>query len=368
MAFRRLTRDPLRSAIFLFSVTTASAVSFAIISISWGFQMLWSQANLAHGTHALVSDKNWNGPVPSPVDEDIVALIRTHPHIAEAAGTLSGVVKNPDGMPIVLVGWEPASFVWRHIEIIDGEGPDQSGQGVLLGRLAARTLNLQPGDSLILDGEPTRVTGVFRSDSLFEEGTIAAPLGVAQHLLSLPGQITLADIRFDPAIPRERAILDFQDWLAECQPSLKVLDATTAMNNNFGILAAKSLSLATTAIATLAAILLVLNASLSDALFRRPEFATLTALGWKLSTLLRLVAVESLIISLVGMISGACLGWGMAWGLSAVPWLQGKILPAIPVETGAIALLLLTSFFLSGLVAPLTVIRRTTPWQALQSM
>ena len=71
---------------------------------------------------------------------------------------------------------------------VDGNWPADDSHDVLLGQKLAAQLGRKPGDTIMISGQPYRVTGVLSTGDA-EDQEIVAPLSFAQQLLGKPGAV-----------------------------------------------------------------------------------------------------------------------------------------------------------------------------------
>src|SRR6185437_12107867 len=71
---------------------------------------------------------------------------------------------------------------------VNGAWPSDDSSDVLLGQTLAEKLGRKPGDSIEINGQARRVTGILTTGGA-EDGQVVAPLHVAQEILGSPGAV-----------------------------------------------------------------------------------------------------------------------------------------------------------------------------------
>ena len=211
---------------------------------------------------------------------------------------------------------------------VTGEWPGDDSQEVLVGERLAAQLKLQTGDSLEVNHEKHRISGILTSGGI-EDDQIVAPLSIAQQILGKPGAVRRVYVsavtkpedelaRRDPASmspemrdrwycsPYPQSIA-FQ--LQEAIPHSHAKQIRQVAQNEGKVLSRiKGLMLLIT-ISVLLASALAVSAAMATAMFeRRTEVGLMKALGAGDVRVAALFFTEAMLLALIG---GAI---GFAWG------------------------------------------------------
>lgn len=342
LAWRNLWRQPVRTALSVFSIAFASALLVFALSFQLGvYDTMKANALRLFDGFAQIQPQGYSD------DPDIRKTLADPQALAEAAVTVPGVTAAaPRAMSFVIlangersfgaaiVGVDPARETGvstlattvhegRYLAPVDSDG-------IVLGDALARNLELAPGDRVTLLGsaldgsiaaDVLTVTGLFHTGiseldrqisqmplSRFQETFL---MGEAANVVTLSGQ-RLADV--DAALPAlaARVATDgvvVRDW-GELQPALEqaiTLDFTTA--------------LLWYASMVVVVVFIILNTLLMSVFERTREFGMLLAVGMRSDMIGRMLWLELILFALIGnaigiLIGGAAALWFQVHGIT----------------------------------------------------
>ena len=227
---------------------------------------------------------------------------------------------------------------------------------MLLGKVLAANLGVKVGDKISMYGDEVEVIGIFDSEEVYESGSIAIPLKDEQQFMNRPRQVTGYIIRStipkddSPAHLAELAKLSRQ--IDSLEPGIAA-EATNKFIENVGpIKLSHAVAWATSAIALLIGAIGMLNTMVMSVFERIKEIGTLRAIGWRKYRVMRLILVESLMLSLAGGIVGSIAAICMTHVLSHMRftsgYIQGEVAPWVVAE----GCLLAVAIGLAGAIYP----------------
>lgn len=240
-----------------------------------------------------------------------------------------------------------------------GEGNDRldtlRSDTVFLSRPAAEWLGLKAGDRLSiqvgLDRVQVEVAGVL--DNRVESQRLAVmDIAAAQWRLQRLGHLTRIDLRLRPGVD----VIGFQRQLqSELPPGVFVERPRSTVESNLRLSRAYRVNLNVLALVALfTGALLVFSTQALSVVRRRAELALLRVLGMTRRQVVRLLALESAIVGVVGAILGLAVGHVLAAAIvGAVGADLGAgffagVRPRLQVDAAALAL-----FFAAGVIAAL---------------
>lgn len=199
-----------------------------------------------------------------------------------------------------------------------------SDDEVMLGYALASSIHKDVGDHLVMDGHDYLVTGLYRTNVSFGNGTMMFPLRVLQGRYQVAGHVTLGFVKLAPGASKAQVRKAIETRF----PQL----ATVVTESDYGKVDTTLvlISAADTGGGILAAVIAisgVLNTSLLSFFERMREFGVLRSIGWSRRRLIVLVLGEAVVVSLVGMAVGVFLGWVAIGVLQDLSQLRGVFHP-----------------------------------------
>lgn len=326
-ALNNLLHRPVRTALTVFAISLGIAAVVALTSIAWGFESSWQKANDVRGTDLIVTRAASENAMPSPfAAEKAVASLKSLPHVREVVGLLSEMLSvSPEVPPVFVFGWAYQSYLWDHLQLIEGRWPASSSEQVaVIGALAAEMLHKKVGDQLEIEGNVFPVAGIFQSAALVENGAVLMTLDQVQRVTDKPGKVNILNIKLDGQVT-EREIEQIKAQVKTALPGFVAITSGELVSQNAVVRISKAMSNATILIAGLVGALVVFNTMLMSVNERTREIGILLALGWQRWTLMKLIFVESTVLTLLSGVVGTVIGLALTWGLEHVELMQGKI-------------------------------------------
>ncbi len=312
-AWRRLSRRPLQSVLFILGVALGVAmmvsIDLASESANRAFELSTS-AVTGKATHRLVGG-------PSGLDEAIYRRLRVEEGYAPAAPVVEGYVLAPQlgDLPVRLVGVDPfAEAPFR--SYLSGENTGNlagllgTPNGIALSESLATRHGLSLGDSLRLTiggrEEMVRIVALLRPENESSRqalnSLLFADIATAQELLNMVGRLSHVDL-----IVNDDSVLPS---LSERLPEGVMIEPASARSSAVQQMTA-AFELNLTALSLLALVVgmfLIYNTVSFSVVQRRPLFGVLRSLGVTGRQLFRLILVEAIVLSLIGSLLGLALG------------------------------------------------------------
>mgnify|MGYP001373219720 CR=1 FL=1 len=238
-----------------------------------------------------------------------IKTIENHKNIATISPKVLGGIKigNHD---VLLVGVNFDSELkmkqwWK----IFGETP-QNKNDFLVGSDAAKVLDVTTGDTLSLQGELFKVTGILEQTGSQDDSLVFASLPVAQKLLGKEGKITLAEVA---ALCSGCPIGDMVVQLAEKLPDAKVSAIQQVVEGRLKALDQfKRFSYAMAAVVVFIGSLIVFVTMMGSVTERTTEIGVFRAIGFRKSHIMRIILLEAALVSLLAGFLGYSAGMGGA--------------------------------------------------------
>ena len=348
--FKNLARRPLRTSLTVIGIGVAVGAVVALGAICDGFERGFLEVYSSRGVDLVVVRAGLTERGTGALKEGIGEQIRPLPGVHAVAATLMEVVsfEEFDLFGVVVQGWEPESFLFDKLEIRDGRKLTAAdGKSVMLGLIFARNLGKHAGDDLeIVEGEVFRIVGIYEGSSVFENGAMVVPLVELQSMMDRADQVTGFSVVADET-PEGKNIAALRQSIESLSGGLAAMPAKDYVSAALQIRIAGALAWITSAIALLIGTIGVLNTMIMTLFERTDEIGILRAIGWTKSRVMRLLLLESVMLSLLG----AALGILGAVGLTrALAWWS----QTGGVVDGQIAFYLIIQGFMIALVVGIT--------------
>ncbi|MBW2599906.1 MAG: ABC transporter permease [Deltaproteobacteria bacterium] len=338
MAWRNIWRNPRRSILTILAIIFATMLLVSMLSFQFGsYDTMINTAVKIHTGHVQVQAKGYRDkmdirlvvPDPGAVD-DVIKDIPEVEAYTSRANAFSLVSSSDRTYGVLLTGIDPEreakvstlKKLVRRGEYLAQEDTDMA----LVGELLARNLKVDIGDELVVLGQGRdgsvaasvlKVKGIFSSgEDKFDRHSVQMPLGYFQDVFSMRGAVhgvvalgkSLEDVR---KIKKE---LGAGVRGIDGDGNLVVLDWMELMP---GIVQSIQMDLASGLIMYVILIVVVafsiLNTFLMAIFERTREFGVLMAIGMTPGRLMRSLFLESVTITLIGIILGIIFGSMVTW-------------------------------------------------------
>ncbi|PLX95618.1 MAG: ABC transporter permease [Desulfuromonas sp.] len=190
---------------------------------------------------------------------------------------------------------------------VQGEPVTDDGQ-IVAGQSVANALGLQVGDELVLRDRPFRVSGILNKTGSQDDHLLIASLPVVQQLLGKPGTVSLVEVA---ALCGDCPVTDMVNQISTALPGVDVSAIQQVVKTRMHALDQfRSFSLAIAAVVILIGALVVFVTMMSAVNERTREIGIFRALGFRRGHVMRLILLESSLLSLLAGILGFFVGMG----------------------------------------------------------
>lgn len=271
--------------------------------------------------------------------------------IKDQAALLAGVDFNAVG---ILKPW------WK----IDGRAP--KADELLVGSEAAKLLDIGKGHPITMNGKTLPVSGILAPTGSQDDQLLFTTLPTAQSVLDKPGQISMVEVA---ALCNACPVEDMVTQISEKLPNAKVMAIQQVVKGRMETLAQfRKFSYGLSVVVVLIGGLVVLVTLMGSVKERTEEIGIFRAIGFRQRHIMRIIFIESSLISTMAGIIGYLLGIGSIWaGLSIFGDHDVVDIPFDPIlAVSAIAMALLTGLLAS--TYPAIMAARMDPNQALRAI
>ena len=341
--FRNVLRRRIRSTLTMTGMAVAVMFVVVLVGLANGLSKSMLKLYVDRGVSLIVTDKGSINPLSGTVPERVAAAIEK---LNGVAATCPGLVDFQTidefgSEPVGIQGWPAGNYMFRELKMIAGENlsdvaPDSknAAKNVVVGNTLATVKSLKLGQTLTISGIEFHIAGIFESAEDLENGMVVMLLKDAQKVLGKSGKITGCTVKVKDASEEgiEAVRVQIEGPVAEgCNLAGKIRAKSPGdfvkQNGQVRIITAFAwlVSIVTLVISGI----LVLNTMFMAVFERTREIGILRAIGWRPSRVMRMILLESVLLSIGGGIVGTVGGLGMIKLLSYVPTVSGVVQQAM---------------------------------------
>jgi len=304
---KNVVRRRVRSTLTVVGVAVAVGGVVALIGISssteQSFKRIYERQNVA----IIVQQRGAKQRLTSVLDEKLGRRIEQIPGVVAANPGLVDFtsIEELGADAVVVQGWEANSPLMKKLDIVAGRSLAASdSKGVLLGETLATALDKKLGDKMqIFDKATYTVVGIFKSPISYETRSMVMLLEDLQGIMARPGQVTgFAIIVEHPE--NEAEVKRIVDAITAMGPMIDAKSAAESVSGTTEIKFIRAISWITSAIAIVIGVIGMLNTMIMSVSERTREIGILRAIGWRRWRIVRMVMIESILLSLSGGVLG----------------------------------------------------------------
>ena len=406
MAWRNIWRNPRRTILTVCAITFATVLLVFMLSFQFGSYetMINTSVKISTGHLQVQAEKyqekksiRYVIPDPRAIADivDQIPEVAAYTFRAQAFALISSKDRT---YGVVVTGIDPqkeatVSRIKKLVYAGNFLTADDANQA-LVGNLLAKNLRVSIGDELTLLGQGrdgsigatvVQVKGIFRSGiDEFDRSAMQIPLSTFQDIFSMEGAVhevvvigkSLSDV------PRIKAQLKAALAVLNNGKALKILDWQELMP---GLRQAIEMDLVSGLIFYGLLIIVVafsiLNTFLMAIFERTKEFGVMMAVGTTPRRLTKILLIESMSMTLIGIITGICIGIGITYyfqihgidfsggsELLSQFGISGRMYPKLSLLSVSIGPFMVLFFTLFAALYPALKVRRLRPVEAMTAV
>jgi putative ABC transport system permease protein len=340
--FRNVLRRRIRSTLTMTGMAVAVMFVVVLVGLANGFSKSMLKLYVDRGVSLIVTNKGAVNPLSSTMKADVAKEIEKLDGVADTCAGLVDfqTVEEFGSEPVGIQGWPAGNYMFRELKIISGANlsdRDPGSKGVVVGNTLATVKSLKVGQSITVGDEKFHIVGIFESDEDIENGMVIMLLDDAQKVLGKSGLMTGCTVKVKDtsdggiAAVREQIEGPVAD---KCGLSGKIRAKPPGefVKQNSQVRIFTGFAWLVSIITLFISGILVLNTMFMAVFERTREIGILRAIGWRPSRVLRMILLESVLLSVGGGIVGTLCGLGMIKLAGYVPTVSGIVQQAISVD------------------------------------
>ena len=347
LVLRSVTRRQVRTGLTITGMAVAVSSVVALVGVADGFERSFMTLYRGHGVDVVVTRARVADRMTSVLDESLGERIEVLPGVHAVEPVLLDAISFEDiGLyGVVIQGLKPDSELSRDHELIAGHNlASGDARSALLGRLLAENLEKKVGDQVeVYEDELFDVAGIYNRHNIFENSSIIVSLDELQDLMGQPGQVTAFNVTAtDTSDPQ--VVPAVVEGIEKLGGGVSAMATEEYVGTDAKVQGAIAMAWTTSAIALLVGAIGMLNTMTVSVFERTGEIGILRAIGWRRSSIVRMILLESGMISLAAAVLGTLLAMAMTYVLSRLPVsssiVSGDLAPVVIVQGFAIAMLI----------------------------
>lgn len=247
---------------------------------------------------------------------------------------------------------------------MNGRAPKQNE--LLVGAEAAKLLKVSKGQTLSINSHAMRIVSILAPTGSQDDQLLFTTLPMAQTILDKPGQVSLVEVA---ALCNACPVDDMVAQISEKLPTAKVMAIQQVVRSRMQTLAQfRKFSYGLSVVVVLIGGLVVLVTLMGSVKERTKEIGIFRAIGFRQQHIMRIIFIETGLISSLAGVLGYLLGIGGIWiGLRIFGDHGAVSVPVDPVlASGAVAMAMVVGLLASAY--PAVMAARMDPAQALKSI
>jgi putative ABC transport system permease protein len=350
---RNVLRRPIRTILTMTGMAVAVVAVVSLVGLASGLKDSMLSLYVNRGVSLIVTDAHAVSPLTGTLPAKVASETSNLPGVAATCAGLVEfqTIEECGSDPIGVQGWPAGNHMFGNLKIQPGgEGLSNRPSGskdVVIGCTLANVKQLKVGQSLTMNDEKLHVVGIFESSEDLENGMVVMLLDTAQKLFGKSDKMTGCTVMVKDTSPEgiEAVRQAIEGPIAEkcgVKGKIRAKSPQDFVKENKQVQMVTGFAWMTSTVALIIGGIGVLNTMFMSVFERTREIGILRAIGWPPRRVMRMILMESVLLSIGGGVVGTAGGLGLIVLLSHFPAVSGivhaAITPGIVLEGFAIAI------------------------------
>lgn len=301
----------------------------------------------------------------SSITRDQLKEIRATPGVKSAIGVLLGFVQTPKNPMFTLFGIDRRDIGAIEADLTRGRFFDDGKDELVIGKIAAKNLDLKIGDTLPVRGKNFQIVGIFQTGNPMQDGGGLVPLANLQKMDKKENQVTMVLVKVTDKVTDIESFTDkFEKKFDGDLTTLASVEDFSSVDSGMEIM-----DFTSTAISVLAVVIGgigVMNTVMMSVFERTREIGILRAVGWKKRRVLTMILGEAFLLGVLSIGVGIAIGLGVIHFIMTYPVAQSFLVPDYSFKIFERAVLVGVLVSIGGGLYPAWRATRFSPAEALR--
>jgi len=299
-------RNRTRSILAIVGIAIGIATIVALGIVTDGLKESTESTLKAGQADFTITKANSGGFFSSTLNQSYVDEVQNITGVKEAVGDRINTYRL-NGDAFILMGISPDKLELANINLQEGNAFTSNGSNeLILGKRASQSLDKHVGDTITLFGSDFKITGIYETGNMWEDGGAFLDLDKLQNLTDNQGKVTMIFVKID----NDAQLQDVTDSIENTYPNkLTTIKSVDDFNRvNKGLSSIDTASWAISLLAILIGGIGVINTMVMSVYERTREIGVLKAVGWKDKRILTMIMGESLVLTIFAALIGIIMG------------------------------------------------------------
>lgn len=311
LIFKNPFRNKSRALLAIIGIGIGIATIVALGAITAGLTTTMDDTLHAGGSDFSISGKEDTSSTTNPFgtatfSEDWISIINNVSGVSNAAGVYIGMVSVPDSRYFTLIGINAKDTNFADLKITQGKIFTNESNELILGKISAEKLNKTVNDTLEVNEEEYKITGIFETGDPNQDEGAYAPLASVQELLDDKGNISMIYVKVDSGADVDQVTKTIEDKYGDNITTVTSISDIETIADALDMV--NSASLAISLLAIVIGGIGIINTMIMSVYERTREIGVLKAVGWKGRRILAMILGESIVLTVTAGIIGSIVG------------------------------------------------------------
>ncbi|MBZ9571319.1 ABC transporter permease [Methanobrevibacter sp. TMH8] len=311
LIFKNPFRNKSRALLAIIGIGIGIATIVVLGAITAGLTTTMDDTLHAGGSDFSISGKGESASTTNPFgtvtfSEDWVSIINNVSGVKNAAGVYIGMVSLPDSPYFTLIGINSNDTGFADLKITKGKIFNADNDEIVLGKISAEKLNKTVNDTLELNGEDYKITGIFETGDPNQDEGAYAPLASVQELMDDEGNVSMIYVKVDSGANVDQVTKTIEDKYGNNITTVTSISDIETIADALDMV--NSASFAISLLAIIIGGIGIINTMIMSVYERTREIGVLKAVGWKGRRILGMILGESIVLTVTSGIVGSVIG------------------------------------------------------------